>query len=1546
MSLTVDDLVVRVTARGGGSGDGAGNPPAPADAPPPTAPSTTTNDAARLVAGGLESVLHRLRVTATRVAVRVELPPSPGAASPAPDGVALLLRASEVAVAGDAPARGDAGGVIVLAKRVSVAGVTLEVVARRRRSRREEGDDDGGASTDDDDTTTSPPITIIGGARGARGAAATVRVALTWRTPSDGGPPPPPSLDAELSLDPISIRLEARSLALLAAAAAAWPAPEARRPAPPRSPPQRASSTFYDAESGATASAASLASFMSCAASAVSCERSDGGEDGTTLDPAWCVRLSVAAAECVLFYEDGHTPRPSIGIGGRPRLALAIGAADGRASGAGGSDFDARLAVYDVRASDVARRATGKADSKAAAARRAPGTLPALAGGVARPAHASCARRGRRGASGAAATTVAGLAAVPTDGGNAGVTPDSDSDSDTALDEWPLLAVAGGRRGGAPALELRASAARRGGVTAAAHARAATLWLSLPLLERVACVLAAAGGREGGDGVVAPAAATPPSSSRALALSVYLPHVTTVLLLPVEDEGDTPPSSSTLALALDLSAPPPSAPGAPSVPTLAAAAGERGGWDARLRVGAAGAYIVEAAGDREPVLTARRFADARPPSGPDAALSPCPDAATADVAWRPGAAPAPGSLGDGAWAAVRAHAAAAAAAVDTAAPPPPPPPPFETDARALAGLLLRIVAADVRLALAPADVAVLSSAAGAVAAAQAKAVAAAAAAAAAAGAPPPPPPPVAALDIHASLLLHFMEAGVAEPAFTARAGRVAAFIAAPLGDGGAAAAVAIASSQLRERDGGVDLVAWPVGPSPTGRARGGASPWWAAGDGDSDTAAVRVFAASRPSDAGPHSIVSVAAASATLTAVGGDVGLPWARRVAAVVSGGGGGNDHPRSPPPPPPPPHPIEWYVTASQCALRVEPASGGVPAAAAAAALTCGAAVARGGPTPNDAASLALHDVALLLADVNAPGRRDAWRPHATADASLASALAAAGHTLVLSQRALAVTTHVDAAPSTTRHVRVTGARVRGTVGAAACRLVRAVPRSERDGAAYPPPQPPATTPTPSHPLAGIVDDALAPRQPSTPRSPRHSTDEWHAIDAAPSPPSPPPDEGRGVWLDSDGGHLRPRNGVAVVDDFVRVGGGEGGSGSARPQDAAPHTLPLPSHPPALVLSIATDGALIVLDCPRGGASGGGRALEVEVGAVDVTARVWQSGGGASTTPTLLTRTCVTIADATLRDSGADDPDWRVVVGRRTPVTRGDDSLPPLLRVDVDTLLPRSNASPEARASISSLPPLRVRLDQDVAGALASLADAPGPGLAFGEGDLVLDDDDDEQEEEEEEDAGGDAPDAPLPPPPPSTPPHTFIQRLALGRVDLLLDYRPRRVDVRALAAGRLSELVNAAPLDGVRVTLPPLVVRGVSGGVPAAASRALAAWTHALRSRGLRPLLDGFPAARAVARVAHPAGDVLRLPADAVRAAVRADGRATATATGRRAQRSLTRLVRAALAEALGATSSALGGVRVLVEGDTGVRRAVGAAVGAVGGVAARGAAGLRE
>ena len=356
--------------------------------------------------------------------------------------------------------------------------------------------------------------------------------------------------------------------------------------------------------------------------------------------------------------------------------------------------------------------------------------------------------------------------------------------------------------------------------------------------------------------------------------------------------------------------------------------------------------------------------------------------------------------------------------------------------------------------------------------------------------------------------------------------------------------------------------------------------------------------------------------------------------------------------------------------------------------------------------------------------------------------------------------------------------------------------------------------------------------------------------------------------------------------------------------------------------------------------------------MGAVAVTAHVWESGGDAApttTAPTLLTRTCVTIADATLRDGGTDDPDWRIVVGRRTPVARGGDAAPPMLRVDVDNLLPRADASPEARVSVSSLPPLRVRLDQDVAAALASLADAPRPGLAFGEGDLVLDDEDDDEEEEEEEeeedDAGGGTLDAP---PPPSPPPHThaFIQRLALGRVDLLLDYRPRRVDVRALAAGRLAELVNAAPLDGVRVALPLLVVRGVSGGLTAAASRALTAWTDALRSRGLRPLLDGFPAARAVARVAHPAGDVLRLPADAVRAAVRADGQATATATGRRAQRSLTRLVRAALAEALGATSSALGGVRVLVDGETGVRRAVGAAVGAVGGVAARGAAGLRE
>jgi len=1522
VQVSLDELVVTLAPREGrGSGGGAaGAAPTPAarsndDGAPPSpspSPSGPAADGVRLVASGIESVLHRVMVVATRVAVRVELPPGEGpAAAAARDGVALLLRASEVTLAGDAPVPSP-GGSTSLTKRVSVVGLTAEVAARRGRhaARATPPSSPSSASSHNDDELAC----VLLGGRGAAGVGGSLTATLE-RGVSGGRAA---ALTVDASLDAASLRVGARSLALLEAAAEAWPkgggASVPPRPSPRPSPALDSTASsddaFFDCASDMASSSASIASFLAGAARAVTGVGAEERARDPSPPPTWTLRLALAGVECVLFYDETPAGPPPArgGVGGRPRLALAVGAADGRATGSGAAAFDARLAVYDVRASDLApkgRAGSGRARRDARAlttARAAPGVLPPLEAGT-RPPHASLARRRvmRPASAGAGPRrrTVASLAAA------AGAAPTSlsDSEPDSDLNEWPLLAVAGGGRGGAPALELRAQRGRaRGPLAATAHARAATLWLSLPLVQRVATALApspAAVERE-----AAPRGPRAPAPTPASA-SIHLPRVTTVLMLP-EEEGDDdededhPPHHPHVALAVDLEAPRPRTSGDPTPPTLAATARPGGGWDARLRVGRAAAFLVGAppgVSDDDggsgawstafPPLAAFRVADAL-------------DSVVADVGWRPGAAPAGGELA----AAARDRAAAHAASPSTAAA-------FDDDAASLSGVSIRVHAADVRLALAPADVAALAGGAAAVSAAAAAAGAAAAAAAAAAGAPPPPPPPPAFLEVRAAVTVRLLPSSVPDDGAGGRGG--AAFVAAargavltavaPLGEGGVAFRLKVEQASLTEQEEGAEhalpLVWWPT-----------ATPATTADDDAPSLQGLDVVLTALPDRS---LAASMASAGVGVAAPGCDPALPWARRAAAWFGGGGptSADAEPRH----------LQWWLAATDSVLRLEPDD----SAGVAAALLLGSVAAAGG----DDTSLTVRDIALLLADgAGAPG---AW---AAPRAPIAAALATGGYATLATEDEIAAT--MSTADDGARDVAVAQAAARVTLSAGSAAAVAALARQVAAAGEGPPHEPPPPPSLRTSVLCGVVEHAFdAPPQRARPAS---ATDGgWQAVDPGPpSPPSPPPDEAGGAWLAGWG--------VRVVDDFVRVGG-ERGEGSA------PAALPKPGRAPETRLVFTGSGVTIGLHCPRGGAGGGGRALDVRADGARAEWASW-ADDGATSGPVLLTRLTVTVQDACLRDLDAAGAEWGTVVGKRasTAVSASPHrpSSTPMLRLHLETLRPTLGAAPEARLTIAPPPPLRARVDQDVAAALSSLAMQPGPELAFGEDDLVLESDESGSGSESDGDAVGLA----LPLPPPATTTATtissiFFQRASLPRLDLVLDYRPRRLDVGALAAGRLAELVNAAPLDGVALALPAVVVRGAAG-VGGLRARVATSWWAALRDRGPRALLAGFPAARAVSRVADPAGDLLRLPADALRGVSHGGSRTRLPPSARRARRSLTRLVRATLAEALGAGSGALGGCRVVVEGggSTRVRAAVGAAVGAAADAAAGAAAELRR
>ena len=55
--------------------------------------------------------------------------------------------------------------------------------------------------------------------------------------------------------------------------------------------------------------------------------------------------------------------------------------------------------------------------------------------------------------------------------------------------------------------------------------------------------------------------------------------------------------------------------------------------------------------------------------------------------------------------------------------------------------------------------------------------------------------------------------------------------------------------------------------------------------------------------------------------------------------------------------------------------------------------------------------------------------------------------------------------------------------------------------------------------------------------------------------------------------------------------------------------------------------------------------------------------------------------------------------------------------------------------------------------------------------------------------------------------------VEQAEVFPVDIKLDYKPRRVDYRALRDGRTIELMNFFHFDGAEMTLRHITVKGVS-------------------------------------------------------------------------------------------------------------------------------------
>ncbi|KZO99279.1 hypothetical protein CALVIDRAFT_534256 [Calocera viscosa TUFC12733] len=115
-----------------------------------------------------------------------------------------------------------------------------------------------------------------------------------------------------------------------------------------------------------------------------------------------------------------------------------------------------------------------------------------------------------------------------------------------------------------------------------------------------------------------------------------------------------------------------------------------------------------------------------------------------------------------------------------------------------------------------------------------------------------------------------------------------------------------------------------------------------------------------------------------------------------------------------------------------------------------------------------------------------------------------------------------------------------------------------------------------------------------------------------------------------------------------------------------------------------------------------------------------------------------------------------------------------------------------------------------------------------------------------------------------PSSEPPaeEAFIQHVEVFPVDLKLDYKPKRVDYRALREGRTIELMNFFHWDGAEITLRHIQLSGVTGWANVG-ELLNDMWTPDVKAHQLADVLSGIAPIRSVVNVGSGMADLVLLP-----------------------------------------------------------------------------------
>ncbi|KAG1803777.1 uncharacterized protein HD556DRAFT_1330227 [Suillus plorans] len=213
------------------------------------------------------------------------------------------------------------------------------------------------------------------------------------------------------------------------------------------------------------------------------------------------------------------------------------------------------------------------------------------------------------------------------------------------------------------------------------------------------------------------------------------------------------------------------------------------------------------------------------------------------------------------------------------------------------------------------------------------------------------------------------------------------------------------------------------------------------------------------------------------------------------------------------------------------------------------------------------------------------------------------------------------------------------------------------------------------------------------------------------------------------------------------------------------------------------------------------------------------------------LVSRTLVVIKDAEILDH-VKTSTWRKFLTELRSDSRGNirETDSSMVRVEIKTVRPSLSHPSEETRLRAKLLPLRLYVDQDALDFLKKFFAFKDP----------------------------DSPSAPAD----TASEETYIQHAEVFPIDLKLDYKPRRVDYRALREGKTIELMNFFHFDGAEMTLRHLTLHGITGW-PRFFDTLNDLWTPDVKATQLVDVISGVAPIRSMVNVGSGVADLVLLP-----------------------------------------------------------------------------------